>query len=78
MYKPVWREQRYMEMIVKTKAGVIEAKAYPGGDYPSIDLSVNGILFCLLECIEEDGEFFVRVYNNESEDPVFNQKVCTM
>ena len=67
-----------MELKLETKGGVIRARANESDDYPSIDLFVNDRLYCLLEFITEDGEFFVRVYNDESDDPVFNQKVCTM
>jgi len=66
-----------MELTLETEGGLIKAKVNECDLYPSIDLFINDQLYCILEYMVEDRQFAVRVYSDD-EDPVFNQKICTM
>jgi len=67
-----------MELTLNTEGGLIKAKAIESDDYPCIELLVNDNLYGLLEYVVEDRQFVIRVYNDDQDDPVFNQKICTM
>ena len=67
-----------MELTLNTEGGLIKAIAQESDNYPSIDLFVNDTLYAILEYITEECQFVVRVHNDDQDDPVFNQKICTM
>jgi hypothetical protein len=67
-----------MELTLKTEGGLIKAVAVECEYYPAIELFVNDKLYGLLEYKVEYRQFVIRVYNDDQEDPVFNQKICTI
>jgi hypothetical protein len=67
-----------MVLTLNTEGGLIKAVAMDCELYPAIELFVNDNLYGLLEYVVEDHQFVIRVYNDDQDDPVFNQKICTI
>ena len=62
-------------LILDTKKGQIRAEINECDDYPSINIYINDVLYCITEYVEANGFFQLLTYNQTSDEVVFRETI---